>query len=174
MSDDTRTPIRIDTSDLYSPQVNEFVEMQQALRRDTGPIDPQPLIIRIIYSSWFYLSIASGLGALLGWACLEPFFDDMAIIHRQNLDVSALLAAIFLFPVVAAGIGLFLGASEGIMCRNLSRATRLRTRGAGDRFRRRPDRHLPRRVRLFDHGPGRPTIFGPNRPTTGCPPGCPW
>ncbi len=66
MSDESRTPIRIDTSDLYSPHVNEFVEMQQALRRDTGPIDPQPLLVRIIYSSWFYLAIASGLGALAG------------------------------------------------------------------------------------------------------------
>ena len=118
MSDDTRTPIRIDTSDLFSPQVNEFVEMQQALRRDTGPIDPQPLIIRIIYSSWFYLSIASGLGAMLGWACLEPFFDDMAIAQGRGFPVAAFL----LFPVVAAAIGLFLGASEGIMCRNPSRA----------------------------------------------------
>ncbi len=161
MSDDTRTPIRIDTSDLFSPQVNEFVEMQQALRRDTGPIDPQPLIIRIIYSSWFYLSIASGLGALLGWACLEPFFDDMAIIHRQNLDVSALLAAIFLFPVVAAGIGLFLGASEGIMCRNLSRATVCGLVGLGIGFGGCLIAIFPARVRPFDHGPGRPTIFGP-------------
>ena len=76
MSDNSQTPIRIDHHDLYSPQVNEFVEMQQALRRDTGPLDPQPLLIRVIYSSWFYLSIASGLGAFLGWAALEPFFDD--------------------------------------------------------------------------------------------------
>ena len=65
---DASSPIRIDTSELYSPKVNEFVEMQQALRRDVGPINPQPLVIRVIYSSWFYLSIASGLGGLCGWA----------------------------------------------------------------------------------------------------------
>ena len=118
MSDESRTPIRIDSGDLYSPQVNEFVEMQQALRRDAGPIDPQPLVIRIIYSSWFYLAIASGLGALLGWALLEPFFDDMAVAEGEHFPV----AAILLFPVVAGAIGLFLGASEGIMCRNPSRA----------------------------------------------------
>ena len=118
MSDESRTPIRIDAGDLYSSQVNEFVEMQQALRRDTGPIDPQPLLIRIIYSSWFYLAIASGLGALLGWAVLEPFFDDRAV----ALGEGGLLVAILLFPVVAGSIGLFLGAAEGIMCRNPSRA----------------------------------------------------
>ena len=120
MSDDPRTPIRIDSSELYSPQVNEFVEMQQALRRDTGPIDPQPLLIRVIYSSWFYLSIASGLGAVLGWAVLEPFFDDTKVHMHDGLTM---LIAIFLFPVVAAAIGLFLGAGEGIMCRNPSRAS---------------------------------------------------
>ena len=119
MSDEPRTPIRIDASELYSPQVNEFVEMQQALRRDTGPIDPQPLLIRVIYSSWFYLSIASGLGAFLAWAVMEPFFQEGVHIHDGGFPI----ANVLLFPVVAAAVGLFLGASEGLMCRNLSRAS---------------------------------------------------
>jgi hypothetical protein len=119
MSDQTQSPIRIDSSELYSPRVNELVEMQQALRRDTGPIDPQPLLVRVIYSSWFYLSLASGLGAFLGWAVLEPFFDDRAIAGGGTASLIALL----LFPVVAGAIGVFLGAAEGIMCRNLSRAS---------------------------------------------------
>ncbi|MGO9115732.1 MAG: FHA domain-containing protein [Thermoguttaceae bacterium] len=118
MSDESRTPIRIDTSDLYAPRVNEIVEMQQALRRDTGPIDPQPLLVRIIYSSWFYLAIASGFGALLGWALLEPFFDERTIAHGRGFS----LVNFLVFPVVAGAIGLFLGAAEGIMCRNPSRA----------------------------------------------------
>ena len=116
MSDDDRTPIRIDTSDLYSPRVDEFVEMQQALRRDTGPLDPQPLLVRIIYSSWFYLSIASGLGALAAWGLIEPFFDE-----SSGSSLSQLLAAVY-FPSVAGGVGLFLGAAEGLMCRKLGRA----------------------------------------------------
>ena len=92
------SPIRIDTGDLYSPQVNEFVEMQQALRRETGPINPQPLIIRVIYSSWFYLSIASGLGAFLASRLpLEPFFDEDSCNARQSLPVAVLI----LFPTVA-------------------------------------------------------------------------
>jgi len=118
MSNDSPTPIRIETSDLYSPQVNEFVDMQQALRRDTGPINPQPLIIRVIYSSWFYLSIAAGLGALCGWALLEPFFVE----HTEMQGGGIALGNVFMFPLVAGGIGLFLGAGEGIMCRNFSRA----------------------------------------------------
>jgi hypothetical protein len=119
MSDESRTPIRIETSDLYSPSVNEFVEMQQALRRDTGPIDPQPLLLRVIYSSWFYLAIASGLGAFIGWAVLEPFIEEGPGALRSGFPLAILL----LFPVVAGGIGVFLGAAEGIMCRNLSRAS---------------------------------------------------
>jgi hypothetical protein len=113
-------PIRIDNSELYSPKVEEFVEMQKALRRDTGPIDPQPLVIRIIYSSWFYLSIASGCGALLAWAILEPFFEEG---KNANPNHEFPIANFLLFPVVAGAIGLFLGAAEGIMCRNASRAT---------------------------------------------------
>jgi hypothetical protein len=130
MSEDSRLPIRIDATELYSPQVNEFVEMQRALRRDTGPIDPQPLLIRIIYSSWFYLSIASGLGGLLGWALLEPFFQE----GPGAKDGSFPIANILLFPVVAAAIGLFLGAGEGIMCRNLSRASLCGVVGLGVGF----------------------------------------
>ncbi len=129
MSDASRTPIRIETSDLYSPRVNEFVEMQQALRRDTGPIDPQPLIIRIIYSSWFYLSIAAGLGALLAWALMEPFFQEGAI-ARGEFN----LANFLLFPAVAGGVGLFLGAAEGLMCRNLGRAVTCGLVGLGIGF----------------------------------------
>jgi hypothetical protein len=122
MSDPSQTPIQIDTTELYSPRVNELVEMQQALRRDTGPIDPQPLVIRVIYSSWFYLSIASGAGAFLGWAVLEPFFDDRELAVRGQGLTTTHIVALLLFPVVAAAVGLFLGAAEGIMCRNLPRA----------------------------------------------------
>src|SRR5208283_882530 len=81
------------------------------------PIDPQPLIVRIIYSSWFYLSIAAGLGALLAWALVEPFFVEGAAERGEFV-----LANFLLFPGVAGGIGLFLGAAEGLMCRNVGRA----------------------------------------------------
>jgi hypothetical protein len=130
MSDAPRTPIRIEQSDLYAPQVNEFVDMQQAMRRDTGPVAPQPLLVRVIYSSWFYLSIASGLGGLLGWAILEPFFDEQAIARRDSFPLANLL----LFPVVAASVGLFLGGAEGIMCRNLRRAATCGVVGLGIGF----------------------------------------
>ncbi len=108
--------IRLNRDDLYSPQVENYLQMHEALRRDVGPLAPQPLVIRVIYSSWFYLAIASGLGALAAWAIFEPFFDD------ARLHEGASLSAILFFPTVSAFVGLFLGAAEGIMCRNLGRA----------------------------------------------------
>ena len=109
-------PLRIDHDDLHSRTVEEYLEIQQSLRRDLGELNPQPLVIRVIYSSWFYLSMASGLGAIGGWMLLEPFFDDN--LPEDEFDAAALL----LFPTVAGAIGLFLGAAEGIMCRNPVRA----------------------------------------------------
>jgi hypothetical protein len=118
--DAPRTPIRVDQSDLFSPQVDEYVAVQQALRRDADAVAPQPLLIRVIYSSWFYLAIASGLGALAAWAVLEPFFEES--MNGVRPGESFPWANLLMFPTVAAGIGLFLGAAEGIMCRNPARA----------------------------------------------------
>ncbi len=126
-------PIRLTKSDLYSPQIESYLDMQRSLRRDINEPDPQPLIIRVIYSSWFYLAIASACGALVAWASLEPFFDDNAIVE----DGAQLVANFLLFPTVAGCIGLFLGAAEGLMCRNAGRALRCGAVGLGVWVRRR-------------------------------------
>ena len=122
-------PIRLDKADLYSPAVESYLEMQRALRRDVGDLVPQPLVIRVIYSSWFYLAIASGTGALIAWFFLEPFIDDNLIAERE-VDLSGLL----IFPTVAGCVGLFLGAAEGLMCRNLGRAVVCGAAGLGIGF----------------------------------------
>jgi len=102
--------------------------MQNYLRRDVGPINDQPWLIRVIYANWFYLAVCAALGGLAGWALLEPWFDDNT--PENELDV----AAIFMFPVVAGGIGLFLGAAEGIICRNPLRAVKSGLIGLGIGF----------------------------------------
>src|SRR5262245_2557079 len=107
-------PLRISDDDLRSPKVEEYLAIQQNLRREMGEIEETPLFFRIVYSSWFYLSLASGLGAFIAWLCLEPFFDDQ--------EQQASLVTFLLFPTVAGCTGLFLGAAEGIMCRNPARA----------------------------------------------------
>ena len=106
--------IRLDDGDLHSQSVEAYLEVRRAMRQNLGTPTSQPLVIRVIYSSWFYLAIASGLGALAAWALLEPFIDDNVL--REGP------AGFLLFPSVAGCAGLFLGAAEGLMCRNLGRA----------------------------------------------------
>jgi hypothetical protein len=121
------TPIRISTSDLHTPDVDSYVEMQSYLRRDVGPVSDQPWLVRVIYANWFYLAVCSMVGGLVGWACLEPFYADES---EDAFSVVELL----IFPVVAASIGLFLGASEGIICRNFGRAVKCGAVGTGVGF----------------------------------------
>src|SRR5688572_23433507 len=102
--------------------------MQNYLRRDAGPVSNQPWLVRVIYANWFYLAVCSAIGGLAGWGLLEPWFDDNR--PEDELDI----AAIFLFPVVAAGVGLFLGAAEGIICRNYLRALKSGAVGLGIGF----------------------------------------
>lgn len=111
----SRDPLRLSEGDLYSPRVEAYLEEQSVLQRGVPEVEPQPFLIRLIYSSYFYLSIASGLGAFLAWMVLEPFYEDRAgdDFHLVNL---------LMFPTVVGAIGLFLGAVEGLMCRNLRRA----------------------------------------------------
>ncbi len=122
-------PLRLTHADLNSPQVQQYLDVQASMRRDVGDLAAEPLLIRVIYASWFYLAIASAVGALIAWAILEPFFDDRAMAqHEGNI------AGLFLFPTVAGFVGLFLGAAEGLMCRNVLRALLCGSVGLGIGF----------------------------------------
>src|SRR6185369_6360235 len=96
-------PIRISPGDLHTADVDSYVEMQNYLRRDVGPVSDQPWIIRVIYANWFYLAVCSMLGGLAGWGLLERWLDD-----RKIGTEPVQLAAILLFPTVAGSVGLFL------------------------------------------------------------------
>jgi Inner membrane component of T3SS, cytoplasmic domain len=121
------TPIRISDDDLHTRDVDSYVEMQSYLRRDVGPVSNQPWLIRVIYANWFYLAVCSMIGGLIGWGILEPWFDDN---RPDDEDVVGL----FLFPVAASAIGLFLGAAEGLICRNAARAIKCGAVGLGIGF----------------------------------------
>lgn len=110
-------PLRLDSEDLYSPRVEEYLEERAALRNAMPEVEPQPLLIRIFYSSYFYLSVAGAVGGLVAWGLMEPFVHD-----GERLQGNAPLLQYLVFPTVAGFIGLFLGAVEGVMCRNLPRA----------------------------------------------------
>ena len=106
--------LRLTEDDLFSPKVDAFLDEQAMLNRALPEVQPQPWILRVLYSSYFYLSLASGLGAFVGWMIFEPFISE---VDRGDGAI-----ALLLFPTVAGFVGLFLGAAEGIMCRNLQRA----------------------------------------------------
>jgi hypothetical protein len=106
--------LRLTEDDLFSPKVDAFLDEQAMLNRAMPEVEPQPWILRVLYSSYFYLSLASGLGAFIGWMLIEPFISER--------DPRSMAFGLLLFPTVAALSGLFLGAAEGIMCRNASRA----------------------------------------------------
>lgn len=120
--------MKITSDDLYSSEVNEYVELQSFLRRDPGPINNRPWVVRVIFANWFYLAVCGGLGAFSAWMILEPFFDD------NKLGEEFEIAVFLLFPVTAAFIGLFLGAAEGLICRNGLRALKSSSVGLGVGF----------------------------------------
>ena len=78
--------MKISSADLHSPQVDEYVELQSFLRKDPGPINDRPWIVRVIFANWFYLALAGGAGGFTGWLILEPFFDDNFIVEGSLIS----------------------------------------------------------------------------------------
>ena len=69
-------PLQLSAEDLYSPRVDAFLDEQAMMNRAMPEVQPQPWILRVLYSSYFYLSLASGLGAMLAWMMIEPFISE--------------------------------------------------------------------------------------------------
>lgn len=113
------SPTRISHDELFTPKVDEYLDTQAFLTRDAGAIEERSFLVKLFYSSWLYLAFWGTVGGVAAWAVLEPFIDDQAMARE---DPNQLLAGLFLFPCVAACVGLFLGAAEGVMCRNAARA----------------------------------------------------
>lgn len=125
----TNNPIRLDENDLFSPKVEAFLEEQAALRRAVPEAVQQPLVLRILYSSYFYLSLAGAIGAFLAWMLLEPHLHE-GTAREERSSIPWLL----LFPTVAAGVGLLIGAAEGLVIRNFPRALLSASVGLGIGF----------------------------------------
>jgi len=111
---DGNAPLKITSRDLAAPEVEDYVASQAYLRRDVSAVGDQGWVVKVIYANWFYLAVCSAAGALAGWACVEPFIDD-SVPEFRAIDI-------FAFGIVTGFIGLFLGAAEGLMCRNVTRA----------------------------------------------------
>jgi hypothetical protein len=125
----SQEPLRLTTEELFTPKVDAFLDEQAMLNRVMPETESQPFIVRLFYSSYFYLSLASGLGAFVAWMIIEPFFRE-----GPNIEDKLHWADVLLFPMVAGFVGLFLGAVEGIMCRNAQRASICAAVGLGVGF----------------------------------------
>lgn len=117
--------IQLSQEDLFSAKVEGYLEEQAVLRRAMPDAAVQPLVVRVIYSSYFYLSLAGMAGALIAWGILEPFFND------GDAEEAGRFVLIMFFPMVAGFVGMLLGAVEGIMCRNFRRAALTAAVGLG-------------------------------------------
>jgi FHA domain len=126
MSFGSQEPLRLTKSDLYSPRVDAFLDEQALMNRALPESDPPPFFVRMFYSSYFYLSLASGLGGFVAWLIVEPLIDDRTV----GFEIGDALV----FPTVMGFVGLFLGAAEGIMSRNLQRAAICAAVGLGIGF----------------------------------------
>jgi hypothetical protein len=56
------------------------IDERLAQQRNAGPAALQPIEdtsrFTFVYATWFYLMLAGAFGAFLGWAAIEPYFDD--------------------------------------------------------------------------------------------------
>ena len=75
--------IRIGKGDLYSTQVNDFVAAQEALARGAGELGATSLLRRILLSSLFFLAVAGGIGGFIGWAVIEPYFNEGTVLWGE-------------------------------------------------------------------------------------------
>ncbi len=119
---DAAGPIKITTSDLTSQRVEEFVAQQQAGRQGVG-VGALPPPTPFWLSPIFYLGLAGALGGLAAWALLEPYINESMFARGQRPSASEfrslMIALLLLFPSVGGGVGLFVGAAEGVVSRNL-------------------------------------------------------
>jgi hypothetical protein len=124
--------IRITHDDAYHPKVDEVLA-----REGSFGMRPEQMAAMMsqgqkktsfFYSSIFYTAVAGMVGALAGWAIVEPFFDD----HMLVTDHTGLIFASVAMEVLTAGLAaMLIGAAEGVASRNWSRALTGALVGAG-------------------------------------------
>src|SRR5712692_3556005 len=81
--------IRITKEEATSSHVDDLLKRQMSLRGDPGVTRDRGR--RWYYQGWLILGIVGTLGALLAWAIIEPFFDDLLYLQGPitALDLSS-------------------------------------------------------------------------------------
>ncbi|HEX9901690.1 MAG TPA: FHA domain-containing protein [Acidobacteriota bacterium] len=121
--------IRITYEELKDPRVDEVLARQteeSAWRAGAPAVAAGPAKTGFIHRNWFYLMMAGLIGAFIAWSIVEPFFKDEDIINNKQAGIA------FLMLISVGGMaGLMIGAAEGILARNYSRAARSGLIGLG-------------------------------------------
>jgi hypothetical protein len=108
--------IRITTSELSDPAIDEVVNLEKSLQRKTGEF-VEDIRTPFYLNPIFYYSLAAVAACLGMWAVLEPLYNET----KDRLTV-ALIANYVYFGSEAAAIGLAMGLAYGLSNRNLTRA----------------------------------------------------
>lgn len=74
MSEDSPSRIVITTEELADAHIDEVLRHQKSFFTPPAPVPKSKF--RLVYAAWFYLMVAGALGALAGWAVMEPSFRD--------------------------------------------------------------------------------------------------
>jgi len=71
--------IQISYDDLNDSRIDEMIERERAIRT-IAERAKVGFVRKFFFSSLFYTSIVGALGGLLGWAIIEPFFEDLTVL----------------------------------------------------------------------------------------------
>jgi hypothetical protein len=74
-------PIRITKEEANSSHVDDLLKRQMSLRGEGGVTRDRGR--KWFYQTWFVLSVVGLLGALVAWACLEPYFHDLLYLQGK-------------------------------------------------------------------------------------------
>jgi len=114
--------IRINYDDLEDPKVDETLarldeesSFRKGIGTKTGPLEKGQ--VSLIHKSWFHLMIAGLIGALIAWALIEPYLEDVKIAQGEST-----VFALLMYLSVGGLVGLMVGCMEGILARNFLRA----------------------------------------------------
>ncbi|HOX06446.1 MAG TPA: FHA domain-containing protein [Planctomycetota bacterium] len=125
--------IRITHDDAYHPKVDEVLAKEGSfgMRPDqmAAMMNQGKKKVSFFYSSVFYTAVAGMLGALAGWALIEPYFGEEMIrdIIKQGPDVAGadvlkLIVMAALLDLSTVGLAAcFIGAIDGLVSRNWTR-----------------------------------------------------
>jgi len=85
---DNDSLIRITKEEATSTHVDDLLRRQMSLRGEPGVVRDRGR--RWYYQSWLIFGLVGAIGAILAWALLEPYFDDLLYIQGTitSLDLS--------------------------------------------------------------------------------------